>query len=478
MILGLVFVAWKIGERQWLMREGKRMLAQVTDSLDANDPGWRWDDLNAARKPAPPAEENSALLIQRIKSLTAPDWDKKLSELERDLPDLAPNVLMHPAVTSQMRRDLADSAEAVKLARTLKDKPRGHRDVVFTPDILRKALGASSDTRHAIDVLQRAAVVAIHDGDYTQVADDLVAMLNASRSAGDEPLSSPQLSRLSGRSYLCSAIEKAIALSGQVGQLQSLRLAELQQALADELKEPLLVRGLRGERAVFLILSERLHDGPVDELKCLDLTPHGLPSDTQFAVGWWLYRGRMHGDRAYVIAWYTAAIRAARRPLAEQRAAFDALPQDHKGNPSLFLGNLLLGNERNWLQTHLRGTASAHCALAGIACERYRLKHGRWPESLAELCPEFLAEVPVDPFGTGTIRYAKQPDGVVVYSAAGQRNLAELAGETAPVIIQRTRPGLPEGIEIGFRLWDPDARRLPPPPDPPAPQPPPDEDKP
>jgi hypothetical protein len=175
----------------------------------------------------------------------------------------------------------------------------------------------------------------------------------------------------------------------------------------------------------------------------------------------------MHGDRAYVIAWYTAAIRAGQKPLAEQRATFDALPRDHKENPSLFLGRLVLGYARMDLDAHLGHTASAHCALAGIACERYRLKHGRWPASLDDLCPEFLPEVPVDPLGAGPVRYAKQSDGVVVYSAAEQRDRSELTGGLPPPITQRRPPRLPEGVEIGFRLWNPDARRLPPPPDPP-----------
>jgi hypothetical protein len=94
--------------------------------------------------------------------------------------------------------------------------------------------------------------------------------------------------------------------------------------------------------------------------------------------------------------------------------------------------------------------------VVGIACERFRLKHDRWPTALADLCPQFLPAVSLDPFDGEPLRLAAQDDGIVIHSVGTvQRN------SSVPV----DRPGLPEGVEVGFRLWNPDARRLPPPPD-------------
>lgn len=50
---------------------------------------------------------------------------------------------------------------------------------------------------------------------------------------------------------------------------------------------------------------------------------------------------------------------------------------------------------------------SRQTTLAGLAVERYRLKHGKLPESLSELVPEFLPSVPIDPFNGNQLIYKK-----------------------------------------------------------------------
>ncbi|HSQ56419.1 MAG TPA: hypothetical protein VLM40_11820, partial [Gemmata sp.] len=91
--------------------------------------------------------------------------------------------------------------------------------------------------------------------------------------------------------------------------------------------------------------------------------------------------------------------------------------------------------------------------------------------TLVELCPQFLREVPLDPYNGQSLRLANQTDGIVVHTVS-PTNLPK-RGETNDIAEQilnkrkATRPGLPHGIDIGFRLWNPESRRLPPPPDPP-----------
>lgn len=61
--------------------------------------------------------------------------------------------------------------------------------------------------------------------------------------------------------------------------------------------------------------------------------------------------------------------------------------------------------------------AQQRAALAGLAIERFRLQHaGRSPETLDKLVPEFLAEVPRDPFDSQPLRYKRLSNGYRVYS--------------------------------------------------------------
>lgn len=60
------------------------------------------------------------------------------------------------------------------------------------------------------------------------------------------------------------------------------------------------------------------------------------------------------------------------------------------------------------------------CATA-IACERYRLAHGNWPEKLEKLVPSYLDESPIDPFDDQPLRSATDAESIVVYSIGMDR---------------------------------------------------------
>jgi len=60
--------------------------------------------------------------------------------------------------------------------------------------------------------------------------------------------------------------------------------------------------------------------------------------------------------------------------------------------------------------------ARLRCARAVIAVERYRLAHGKLPESLDILAPAFLASVPVDPFSGKKMIYVCLKSGFAVCS--------------------------------------------------------------
>ena len=63
-----------------------------------------------------------------------------------------------------------------------------------------------------------------------------------------------------------------------------------------------------------------------------------------------------------------------------------------------------------------RGGTMTGATDAAIACERYRRKHGKLPQSLEEVVPEFLPQVPTDPFDGEPLRYVVADDGYLVYS--------------------------------------------------------------
>jgi hypothetical protein len=81
-----------------------------------------------------------------------------------------------------------------------------------------------------------------------------------------------------------------------------------------------------------------------------------------------------------------------------------------------------------------------------LAAERFRLKHGRWPDELADLCPEWLKEVPADPYDGKPLRHQRLPEGVAV-SAVGPDDRDD--GGRLDAADDRRGGG-----DLGFRLWN------------------------
>lgn len=66
--------------------------------------------------------------------------------------------------------------------------------------------------------------------------------------------------------------------------------------------------------------------------------------------------------------------------------------------------------------------AQLRLTMTALAIERFRLAHGRTPpETLAVLVPEFLPDVPTDPFDGKPIRYRRTESGYILYSTGMDR---------------------------------------------------------
>ncbi len=101
---------------------------------------------------------------------------------------------------------------------------------------------------------------------------------------------------------------------------------------------------------------------------------------------------------------------------------------------------------------HRRGQALMRCAMVGVAVERYRIKHGRWPAALADLCKDgLLPALPNDPCDGQSLRYKALADGVLTYSVG--MDSTDNGG-----VLDRANPWA-RGVDLGFQLWDVTVRR-------------------
>jgi hypothetical protein len=166
-----------------------------------------------------------------------------------------------------------------------------------------------------------------------------------------------------------------------------------------------------------------------------------------------------HKEHALALSLMNRMVASKDLPPPEQAAAEKAVIAEVRGVADrAFLVKLLFPAMEKVSEACRREQAQLRCMIVALAAERYRQKHGDWPESLGKLVPEMLSAIPLDPFDGEPLRYKRLGHGVVVYSVGvdGVDNGGALDGEN-PI-----RPG----ADLGYRLWDVKHRRQPPPPKP------------
>jgi len=80
----------------------------------------------------------------------------------------------------------------------------------------------------------------------------------------------------------------------------------------------------------------------------------------------------------------------------------------------------------------LRMEAARDVVVAAIALKRFQLKHGQWPENLAEVVPEFLHAVPIDPYDGKPLRYRRNGDGTYSLYCVGEDGVDDGGDPTCP----------------------------------------------
>ena len=75
---------------------------------------------------------------------------------------------------------------------------------------------------------------------------------------------------------------------------------------------------------------------------------------------------------------------------------------------------------------------SRRMIVTAIALKRFQLKHGKLPEKLSELVPEFLPAAPTDPVDGNPLRYRLVSDGTFLLYSVGENGTDE-GGDPTPL---------------------------------------------
>lgn len=463
-VLLLLIVGWEYLQWQLTWRAGNARLQPLIAELDATDPDWRAAGLCATRNArlAPPEANTAEQALAAAKLLPQP-FDKRLQAVAwwrwRPVGEM-PSSEESRSLTECLRQ----SGSAVAEARNLRRLPNSGVAVVFADPIWARTQLPHAHVLHdlglALGAEARHQAVENHGDDAIRAVRTQLAV---AASIGDEPTVAGQSVRVA------TSFQAVFTATDVLGLCQPTEpaLAELQLAFGDEAEQPRATHAIKGDRAgVFRamqgvdrselafadLFSLRKIDGPQPEGTSwgerFDARHHfkNVPLQTAKAME---YHNQLlaaaslpHGPNR------RSELRSIERAMAIHLTGYMS------GHGTKIL-SLLLANLVPLIDTETNSTALLRCAATAIACERFRLKTGRFPKSLAELPPTLLPTIPDDPYTGNPVRLSVTGTGLVVSASS--------SGGIDPGIKFRERSQEEEpGREIGFTLLDPKHRRRPP----------------
>lgn len=416
----VVPACWTVGSRQYNLWTGEAELNAVLAELDASDPGWRLEELLAAREARfPPHNRNPMELMHEVGRpkafvawrATGVDWRPT-----------APNRRPPEVYAADLARLRAECRPATDRLQHLKDMPPGGYSLIVPPGVISMDLDRTREVLITAALLETDAVAAALAGDPDRAVSSCHACLAAGRGIGDEPTAASFLMRSAIGYQAARAAERVLGLcEPQAG------LAELQTALLAEADAPTLADGLRGERA----MMDRATADIIRGVPGASSGPSPLTQPRQ-AFRDWRARASQPADRAEMLRLLTAFLAAARRPSHERLAALAAVPDppEPEGSGRYPFAHSVRGFTEAGFRADLRTATALRSAAAGIACERYRQRTGRWPNTWADVS-DILPVIPLDPHTGQPLPLVRRADGLTVGPDPGIR-LYDLPHRAAP----------------------------------------------
>jgi hypothetical protein len=447
-----------IGVYVYLTVSAESELQAAIAETDRLDPRWRLEDVEADRAVVPEAENSATVAIAAKQQMPKPwpFWDgppsaqdppdagPKLQALQESFRELEPQRQLTDEQTTALRTAMTGAAGALTEARKLVDRTEGRLPITYSADFISTLLPHTQDARQIAALLSNDALLRAQEQDPDGALASCRGALNAGRSIGDEPCLISQLVRIACRAMATGQAERVLAQ----GEPSQDALRQFQELLEKEEPEPLLLIGVRGERAGLDRLMETIQSG---KLSARDMFFRHTPSLEEYLMLW--TPGSYKSQRAAMLRTMNRFVELAKLPPEQQRVPFQQLEATIKDQPVLV--RLWVPAMVKVAEAARRSQAQLRCAIMAVAAERYRLAKGQWPGTLDVLKEAgYVRGAPSDPYDGQPLRWLRLDDGVVVYSIGPD-------GEDNGGKMDRQNPTAP-GTDLGFRLWDAAKRRQPP----------------
>ncbi|MBN1257214.1 MAG: hypothetical protein JXA52_05865 [Planctomycetes bacterium] len=394
----------------------------IIDSLHAQGYPITPEEVNAWYSTPPPGENAAELYLQAFSVYV--DWDteeyrEKKAQisyfmnweyLDRSIPypDEHKGWLDEFLEDNKEMLDLLYAAAKMPACRYPIDLTEGASTLVSHLKPVRDGSGllALDALRYTLEKDGEKAARAVHAG---------VAL---GRSLRREPLLVSQLVRFASDEYTFKSIEEVLNRIP----LDEAQLKSLGSMFEQEADPKAMLHGLFGEQSSIYDVFESVHNSPlgaVDIIKGHSNIRGIKKSDIIISACALLYSfsGTSQADMKFYLEMMIDYFAIAELPAEERLAAAKTLKAKLSNIPShLVISRMMLPSITGVFTRELQHIANMRLVQAALAVERYRLRHGKLPDSLSDLKPEFLPEIPLDPFDGKLLRYKLLAKGYMVYS--------------------------------------------------------------
>ena len=249
------------------------------------------------------------------------------------------------------------------------------------------------------------AILYAENGAPRRASEAVMTSLAVTRSLAREPTLICQINRLTCQRVALMALQRVLSrLEGFTDD----QLSALSQAVARTSDGETWTRALIGERCFLISLYEQpgLTEGP-------------LPSSPLRRIVVNTYKRRELGARSDIVFLdlMDRLMQVRQLPRQERMSAAKTVDAARNALPKRdFLIHEWMPSAVDVVRLELTEAARLATASCGLAVERYRLARGTLPETLRDLVPTYLPEVPLDPFDGQPLRYKHLERGYTVYS--------------------------------------------------------------
>lgn len=256
--------------------------------------------------------------------------------------------------------------------------------------------------RRSARVLKLQSILDHDRGDHDLAAQRCITILAIAHSLNNEPLIISALVNISIQSLAYEQIEMLVA-SGKLSDKQLWALAD---AIEPIDMDRIMLRAMVGERCF-------IH-GIFNDTETLAGSLSSTPTAGRVIVAALRTSGLMDIDHSSSLDVMEDYVAYAESPTWPLPAYLDDI--DNRVPRICIVTRMMIPALSSAYRASRQCEARRRALLTGIAVERYRQAHGRFPAQLSDLVPQFIDAVPLDPFDDQPLRYRTEDAGGIIYS--------------------------------------------------------------